>query len=150
VALTRNGKAIDILEEATSRGYLAARRMLLAARIQRGIVLARQGDHARASREAEALAHKVHDEEDGGLDYELSCTLAQSAAAAGRDAGLAQAERTRLQSHYTDQAMDYLRQAFAKGWANWSLMENDPDIEPLRARGDFKHILADMKAKTKR
>jgi serine/threonine protein kinase/tetratricopeptide (TPR) repeat protein len=149
-ALTRNGKAIDILEEATSQGYLAARRMLLAAKIQRDIVLARRGDHARASREAEALAHKLHDEDDGDLRYELSCTLAQSAAAAGRDGGLAPAERTRLQTRYADQAMDYLRQAVAKGWAKWHLLENDPDIEPLRAREDFKHILADLKAKAKR
>jgi serine/threonine protein kinase/tetratricopeptide (TPR) repeat protein len=148
-ALTRFEKAIEILEEATSRGYLAARRMVLAARIDRGIVLARQGDYARASREAEVQAHKVHGE-DPGLLYELSCTLAQSAAAAGHDTRLAPAERTRLQTHYADQAMDYLRQAVAKGWAKWHVLENDPDIEPLRAREDFKRILADMKAKVKR
>jgi tetratricopeptide (TPR) repeat protein len=149
-ALTRNGKAIDILEEATSRGYLAARRMLLVARMQRGIVLARQGDHARASQEAEALAHKVHDEEDGNFGYQLSCTFAQAAAAAGRDARLAPADRTRLQTRYADQAMGYLRQAVAKGWADWPLMEGDPDSEPLRAREDFQHLLIDLKAKAKR
>jgi serine/threonine protein kinase/tetratricopeptide (TPR) repeat protein len=148
-ALTHYGKAIDILEEATSRGYRAAQRMVLAARIERGIVLARQGDHARASREAEALAPKVHGE-DPALLYELSCTLAQSSAAAGHDAHLAAAERTRLQTHYANQAMDYLHQAVAKGWAQWHALENDPDIEPLRAREDFKHLLADKKAKTKR
>jgi serine/threonine protein kinase/tetratricopeptide (TPR) repeat protein len=148
-ALTRYGKAIDILEEAMSRGYLAARRMVLSARILRGIVLARQGNHARASREAEALAHKVHDEDPTFL-YDLSCTLAQSAAAAGRDTRLAPAERARLQTHYADQAMDYLRQAVAKGWANWRDLENDPDIEPLRSREDFKQILADGKAKANR
>jgi hypothetical protein len=46
--------------------------------------------------------------------------------------------------------MDYLRQAVAKGWADWSLMEDDPDIEPLRAREDFQQLLADGKAKAKR
>ena len=122
---------------------------LIPARIQRGIVLAGQGDHARASRETEALAPKVYDE-DPTLLYDLSCALAQSAAAAGRDTRLAPAEWARLQTHYADQAMDYLRQAVAKGWANWRHMENDSDIEPLRAREDFKHFLADMKAKAKR
>jgi len=88
--------------------------------------------------------------EDPALLYELSCTLAQAAAAAGHDTRLARAERTRVQTHYADQAMEYLRQAVAKGWANWRVMENDPDIEPLRALEDFKHILADAKAKAKR
>jgi hypothetical protein len=140
------GKAIDTAQAAMDRGYDAAGQMLLNARINRATVIARQGDHAQASREAKALAGKALDEL---VLYNLSCALAQSAVAAAQDTRLAPADRARLQTQYADQAMDYLCQAVSKGWANWRLMENDPDIKPLHARKDFGQLLADVKAKTK-
>jgi hypothetical protein len=46
-------------------------------------------------------------------------------------------------------AMDFLQRAVAEGWQNPEVLKTDPDIDPLRARQDYRKLLADLEAKTK-
>ncbi len=146
-ALVRYDKAIDIMEGAVGKGYLAARPQLVGARINRAGALAGRGDHARATDEAEAVARQ------GNLHsvnlYDLACVFSRSSAAADHDTKLSPADRTRLKARYADRAMDFLRQAVAQGWNNPRVMEKDPDIHPLRARPDFRKMFPDLEGKTK-
>jgi tetratricopeptide (TPR) repeat protein len=47
---------------------------------------------------------------------------------------------------YPDRAMELLRQAFEKGWANADHAKKDDDLTVLRERLDFQKLLADMAA----
>ena len=146
-ALVRYDKAIKIMKEVMGKGYLAAETQLVGARINRAGTLAGRGDHARATDEVEAVVRQ------GNLRsvnvYDIACVFARSSAAADHDAKLSSAERTHLQSHYADRAMDFLRQAVAQGWNNPRVIEKDPDLNALQARSDFRKMLADLKGKIK-
>jgi hypothetical protein len=50
---------------------------------------------------------------------------------------LEQAERRR----YGDQAMEALRQALARGYKDRKGLQQDPDLEPLRSREDFRNLV---------
>ena len=45
--------------------------------------------------------------------------------------------------------MDYLRDAVARGYTHPVAMRSDPDLEPLRARHDFRKLIADLEAQQK-
>jgi tetratricopeptide (TPR) repeat protein len=142
VALVRYDKAIAILDDALSKGYEAGRESAVKARIQRAISLAKRGDHARATREAEALARR-----DGltGLNvYDLACVYSQSSAAAARDETLAPTDRARLNEQYTERAMEFLKQAVAMGYRRPAVMKSDHDLDALRDRDDFRKLLAGL------
>jgi tetratricopeptide (TPR) repeat protein len=144
VALAEFAKAIEMMQQALDKGYLRARIMLLNIRIDRGLFLAHQGDHARAVEEVEASLRQ------GDLSaihlYNTACVFSQASAAADRDAKLSPADRNRLKMRYADQAMDYLRQAVAQGYRNTSVIKPDSDLDSLRARKDFQKLLADLEA----
>jgi len=146
-AVVRHEKAIEILEGIIGRGYDAARAALLAARIGRAAALAGRGDHVRAVAEAEALTRQ------GGLlsvhVYNIACVFSRASAAVDHDGKLSPADRARLNARYADRAMDFLRQAVAEGWRHPQVIKTDPDVEPLRAREDFRKVLSDLEAKTK-
>jgi tetratricopeptide (TPR) repeat protein len=142
VALARYDQAIPILDDALSKGYEAARRVAMQARIGRAITLAKQGDHARATEEAEALARR-----DGLTNvnvYDLACLCSRSAAAAGRDDRLSPADRARLKAHHAERAMDLLKKAVAMGYRHPAVMRADHDLDALRDRDDFRKLLADL------
>jgi serine/threonine protein kinase/tetratricopeptide (TPR) repeat protein len=144
-ALEEYAKAIEIMERAMDKGYLRARTTLLNARTGRARALAERGDHAQATEEAEALARQgdfsVH-------LYNVACVFSRSSAATDHDVKLSPADRNRVKARYADRAMDFLRQAVAKGWRHPSLIKKDRDFEPVRAREDFQKLLADLEAKS--
>jgi serine/threonine protein kinase len=146
-ALARFDKAIAIIEEVVAKGFQPGRNNLLNARIDRAAMLAGRGDHARATAEAEALAGL------GGLNstnvYNVGCVFSRAAGAADHDTKLSSTDRARLKARYADQAMEYLRQAVAKGWHNPDQAKNDSDLDPLRARKDFQKLLAELEEKAK-
>jgi tetratricopeptide (TPR) repeat protein len=146
VALAQYDKSIASLEGVLNRGYRSARNALMHARIDRTTARAARGDHAEAAAEAEALA--LQPDLNSAHLYDLSCTFAQSSAAAGGDGKLAVAECARLKQHYAGRAIDFLRRAIAGGWQNPELLKADHDMDPLRARDDFRKLLADLEAKT--
>jgi serine/threonine protein kinase len=146
-ALARFDKAIEIMDGVMGNGFRAARPSLLDARINRAAALAGRSDHTRATHEAVAVVRQG-DLVAGNL-YNVACVFSRSAAAADRDTKLSPADHSRLKAQYADQAMDFLRQAIAKGWRNPRVMEKDADLDPLRAREDFLKLLADLEEKTK-
>ena len=147
-ALTNGGKATEILEGLVGRGYGQVRADLFDARLSRASVLAGRGDHARATDEANAVARQ------DGLGqfnhYNIACVFAQSSAAAGNDGKLAPADRNGLKAQYADRAMEFLRQAAARGFQNAPGMSSDPDLAPLRSREDFQKLVQEVEQKSKK
>jgi tetratricopeptide (TPR) repeat protein len=144
VALARYDKAIGILDDAVSQGYEAARRVAVLARTWRASTLAEQGNHARATEDAEAVARS-----DGLTNvnlYNLACLWSRSSAAAGRDDRLSAADRARLKAHHAERAMDFLKKAVTMGHRSPALMRMDHDLDALRDRDDFRKLLAELEA----
>jgi eukaryotic-like serine/threonine-protein kinase len=50
-------------------------------------------------------------------------------------------------AEYTDRAMEFLTTAVEAGWNDAAQMKADTDLDPLRAREDFKKLLAELEAK---
>jgi serine/threonine protein kinase/tetratricopeptide (TPR) repeat protein len=147
VALARYDKAIEILDSVVGRGYGDGRSEFLNARLARAITLTELGEHARAVAEAEAVAAQ------GGLSevnlYNLGCFYSHASAAADNDARLSAAERSRLTGRYVDRAMDFLRQAVAKGYQNVAVLKADKDLQPLRSRHDFQELVREVERRVK-
>jgi tetratricopeptide (TPR) repeat protein len=142
VALGRYDQAIPILDDAVSQGYEAARRVAVTACLGRAMTLAKQGNHARATEDADALARR-----DGLTNvniYDLACLCSRSSAAAGRDDRLSPAERARLKAYHAERAMDFLKKAVAMGHRHPAVMKADSDLDALRGRDDFQKLLADL------
>jgi eukaryotic-like serine/threonine-protein kinase len=146
-AIARFDKAIAILRDVLDKGYGSAWNHLLFAQIDRATAQACRGDHAQATTEVESITRK--EEVSSHHLYDLACTYSQAAAAAERDNKLSLAERGRLKARYANRAMDLLQRAIAQGWQNPELLRTDPDMEPMRAREDFRKLLADLEAKSK-
>jgi hypothetical protein len=144
VALARYDKAIANLDDALSKGYEAARRITMMARIGRAITLAKQGDHARATDEAEAIARR--DGLTNGNVYDLACLCSRASAAAGRDDRLSPAGRARLKAQHAERAMDFLKKAVAMGHSKPAFVRTDHDLDALRDRDDFRKLLTDLEA----
>ncbi|CAN5477506.1 hypothetical protein BH11PLA2_BH11PLA2_17170 [soil metagenome] len=81
--------------------------------------------------------------------YDAAKFLTRSAELARKDPAIAEARREPLAVEYTQQAMESLKQAIAKGYRNANRLEKDKDLNPLRDREDFKMLLADLKATEK-
>jgi tetratricopeptide (TPR) repeat protein len=143
VAVARYDKAIAILDDALSKGYEAARESAVKARGQRAITFAKQGNYARATGEAEALARR---EGLTGLNvYDVACVYSRSSAAAGRDEQLSPADRARIKAQHAERAMDLLKRAVAMGYRHPAVMKSDHDLDAIRDRADFRKLLAELK-----
>ena len=68
---------------------------------------------------------------------------------ADKDAKLDETKRKALAQGYADQALAQLRQAVARGYKDAAHMKQDPALEPLRAREEFRRLLADLEGKPK-
>jgi tetratricopeptide (TPR) repeat protein len=75
-------------------------------------------------------------------DYALCIPLAGGAKAEGQWTPDERAERSRL----ADAAMAALKRAVEGGFLNADRIENDPDLEPLRPREDFRSLLESIRA----
>jgi hypothetical protein len=49
-----------------------------------------------------------------------------------------------------DRALVMLKNAVARGYKDAARMKNDPALEPLRAREEFKTLLAELEEKAKK
>jgi tetratricopeptide (TPR) repeat protein len=146
-ARARYDKAIGILEGVLSKGYMAARPPAMAARIGRAVTFAAEGDHARATEQAEALARQQNLTSTNV--YDIACLYSRSSVIAERDPMLAPADRTRLKARYADRAMGFLRDAVARGYGHPVAMRADADLDPLRARVDFRKLIAGLESQQK-
>jgi tetratricopeptide (TPR) repeat protein len=147
-ALSNCGKAIQILEHLVASGYGQVRADLFDAWLIRAYLLAGRGEHARATNEANAVARQEglgHDNH-----YNIACVFAVSSTAAENDGKLTPADRTRLKAEYAERAMEFLRQAVAKGFQSAAAIKNDPDLAPLRSREDFQKLVQEAERKSKK
>jgi serine/threonine-protein kinase len=137
-------KAIEILERVVSRGYGQARDELLNVRIARATTL----PHARTSDELEAIARLE------GLSsvnlYNIACVFSGCSERAENDRKLSPTDRARLKEQYAGRAMDFLRQALARGFQDAALLKTDKDLVPLRSRGDFRRLVQELEQKTRK
>jgi serine/threonine-protein kinase len=105
-------------------------------RVGRAKTLARAGEVARASADAEELlkAGSLR----GDALYDISCLFSLASAKAKEQA---QAEC------YAGRAVTVLRQAVAKGFRDIEHIKKDSDLDPLRLRDDFQKVLRELEAK---
>ena len=62
---------------------------------------------------------------------------------------MTEALRKELTDQYAVRAVELLRLAVTKGYKDVARMKQDPDLNPLRERADFKKLLAEMEANVK-
>jgi tetratricopeptide (TPR) repeat protein len=121
-------------------------------RIFRALALARAGEYARATAEADALVEDTAVTADGL--YDLACTYALSVGPARSDARLPPAERGRAADHYAAQAMALLTKLHARGYFHAAehrdLLKTDPDLASLRSRVDFQKLLSGTESNAQR
>jgi len=98
------------------------------------LALARCGQHAESAKIAKALVAKPPKDE--RLYVQAACGYALAAGAAGGDADLAQ--------RYTTAALDCLRKAKERGWADVMSLEKDTDLDPIRNDPAFQALLGEF------
>jgi serine/threonine-protein kinase len=120
-------------------------------RVQRALELALAKDHARATAEAEDLARAP--QLPGNVLYDLACVFSLSSAAVRADAQLPAAEQNKRAETSAARAIALLGRARVAGFFEEAEMvrnlKKDPDLDPLRARADFKKLLADLENEAK-
>jgi tetratricopeptide (TPR) repeat protein len=101
---------------------------------------ARAASFARAGRVPEAVAEVAEltraAKSSAEELYGFACVYAVASAGA-----------TDQKQQYAERAMELLRKAVQAGWKNAAYMAKDPDLDPLRARDDFKKLQAELSAK---
>ncbi len=115
------------------------------------VALARCGEHVRAAGIARELVAGPPSNE--MVYFEAACGFALSAGAvrdqsrptvpAGGAAALAPAAEALIRD-YTDRAIDCLRKAKARGYADVVGLETDPDLEPIRHEPAFRALVAEF------
>ena len=99
------------------------------------LALARCGDHAGAVKIAEDLVKTLPKDE--RLYVQAACAYALAADTVSNDADLVR--------RYTKKAVDYLREAIKRGWADVKSLEIDTDLEPIRNDPAFKAFLDELR-----
>ncbi len=98
------------------------------------LALARCGDHAQAAKIAEALV--AIPPKDENLYVVAACGYALAAGAAGGEAALV--------ARYKGAALDCLRKAKERGWADVASLRIDTDLEPIRNDPAFQDLLGEF------
>lgn len=78
--------------------------------------------------------------------YDAACMLARCVPIVAQSDTPDAAKRQAETQFYADQAMTMLRDAIAKGYRNLKHMKEDPELNVLREREDFKTLLAELQA----
>jgi tetratricopeptide (TPR) repeat protein len=116
-------------------------------RLFRALTLAHLGEHSQATTEAEALIRKTPT---ASFSYYAACVFARSSPAARQDAKLPPADRDKRAEHYAARAMECLVKARAAGYFKTAnareRLQKEKALDPLRARPDFKQLLAELEA----
>lgn len=138
VALNRMDDALRLTDDALRQALAKPGvhpllvRVLLDGRLR---AFSKKGDAAGCRASAETWEKFIP--RDADSQYQAACFRAVCA----------QVMRERAESNadeQADRAMDWLRQAIAKGYKNIEHMKNDRDLDSLRDRADFKKLLAEL------
>ena len=129
-------KARDQAETVTTTNPNDCTSLNTLASIHRGIgkALARQGKRAEALeslRQAIDLGERIA-AEDSLFTYDLACGLALYGEIAGQIRSAPDKESNKNSLHYSDKAMEVLRQAVDRGWKEADWTERDPELASLR------------------
>jgi serine/threonine protein kinase len=109
--------------------------------------LVRQGVHAEAATVAAKPPSVFPDRWED--HYRGAVVLARCVALAEKDA-LPAEKRTALARAYGERGVELLRQAIENGFSNARSLREDPQLEPLRGRADFKQLLSELEDKAKK
>jgi hypothetical protein len=71
--------------------------------------------------------------------------LARCVTLAATDLDLPDARRAELAKAYADQAVSLVREALEKGHSDLEVIRKDPSFDSVRARPDFRSLLASSK-----
>jgi hypothetical protein len=82
--------------------------------------------------------------------YDTACMLSRCVGIIQNDKRLTDPRRRELANSYAGRALAQLRLAQEKGLRNADDLKKDPDLEPIRAREDFRKLVADLDRKMKR
>jgi len=121
--------------------------------LQRGLTLARLGDHERAVREVEEVMGKGNSYSVmviRRLSRDAASVYAVAATAALQDLKRPESDRAALAYRYIAAGVASLRRAVENGYADLANLDQDKDLEPLRPRDDFKALLAELAQKSKK
>ena len=81
--------------------------------------------------------------------YNLACELALCVPLMGPGKAEPTAQEQAERRRHADEAVEALRQAVAAGFKDLKKLQKDPDLDALRAREDFKQLLAELTEKAK-
>jgi tetratricopeptide (TPR) repeat protein len=116
-------------------------------RIQRVLAVARSGEYARATVEADRLAETTSIPV-GERFYEFACVDALASAAARKDPKLRPAERTSRAEQLAARSVLLLDRSRIAGFfrdpIRFDQLMKDTDLEPLRSRPDFQVFMMDV------
>jgi serine/threonine protein kinase/Tfp pilus assembly protein PilF len=82
-----------------------------------------------------------------GDTFDAATMLSSCVTLVNKDTGLGEAKRKQLEQVYTERGLARLGQAIECGFKDAERMQNDPRLEPLRARPEFRKLLDDLQAK---
>ncbi len=104
-------------------------------------------DHAKLAATGDDLASLAY--EPPGDTFDAATMLSSCVMLVKKDMGLDEASRKQLAQTYAERALARLRQAVERGFHDAERMQQDPRLEPLRARPEFRKLLDDLQAKEK-
>jgi tetratricopeptide (TPR) repeat protein len=99
------------------------------------------GEHASAANMAAELIQAAVDPANDF--YNAACVLSLCIPLAERDA-------QSLAGSYGERALATLRQAVQQGFKDWKHMKKDKDLDPLRSRGEFQKLVAELEGSNQR
>lgn len=148
-ALQRQGKYRDAVAELDQALALEPGPLRDLLRLGRAEAQARAGDHARAVAEAKDLAPAARNV--GPALYRLAAVCALASAGAAKDASLTPSQRNERVDQDAATALEFLRQAKAAGYfrgpAQRKELEEDPALDSLRQRDEFKKLRDEVAGK---
>jgi serine/threonine protein kinase/Flp pilus assembly protein TadD len=148
--LSRLGHHAEAIQNWDQAGEVADGRHQPELRLSRARALARAGDHTQATTAAAELNKTSFCA--GWFYHEMACVYSLASATARKDTGLSPRVRARLAELYASRAVKLLHKAFRKDRSTGTMSSprlSKKDLEPLRARRDFKALMAKIGKKGK-
>jgi tetratricopeptide (TPR) repeat protein len=102
--------------------------------ITRACLVARSGDHATAVKTADELLARP--DPSVAILYDAACVYSLASAAVTSD--------DELRTKYADLAVRTLKRSIDAGWKDAGHIGRDTDFDPVRARADFKQLVAEL------
>jgi tetratricopeptide (TPR) repeat protein len=108
----------------------------------KGVALTKVGEHIAAAQLVPKLLEVFPNE--ANTSYNAACILAQCASEAAKDTRLSPEKQQEMARQYAERAMKLLRQAVQEGYHDVQSLQEDPDLNALRGREEFKQLLKEM------